>query len=1003
MMQFAFQLRYFNSVQSDTFREAYESDHNLVVAAPTGCGKTVLFELAILRLLTRFLDRDGAFVHQPGLLKTVYIAPMKALVQEKLAEWEEKFGGRLGLCCRELTGDSDIAQLKELQDADIILTTPEKFDSLTRKRNDSGGMSFFGDIALVLIDEVHLLNESRGAALEAIVSRLKMLARFGEEVRPVQLTTKVYGYPAARNDFLFEKMAGRAGRPQYDDTGTVVIMTRNETNPKHYGIEANVNEYQLEEKLKGICVENVHELAKYGLIEMDDDGFVLQPLEPGRLMARFYLSFTTMKLITQTEEAGDLRELLSILSSAEELSWIKLRRDEKKRLNDMNNDSSGRIRFHVEGPNGKPKKRIQTDPEKIFVLANDALSAEPSQLDFTLTQDVSGICSNGSRIARCMSEYFASKKRYKETVAALTLAKCLRQRMWEDSTNLLKQLHGVGTMTQRALLAAGFSTFEALEKADPRRLETITGRKYPFGNQLKQALQELPARVALDLHETDRHLLGQHEYLVTLTRISPPSQAGAQQWHSAALVVGSEQDNRLLAFEKISPYYFTVVANRNASGSPSNITATVILEDYDRSACEHACCKRNLDWTQSEWNGWQRSLWTSRGSSHAKTENLVPPVEPVPAKRNMSEAPLNSLFPPKRSRISSSNQDGPSSEQLPERTRTFSSTAKLFSRPSAHSDATLSARSAQPKVTALSSLRGAPSGSTSSAAAEPSGPSAAQSFAASMSKASSGKNRAPASGFSLRQNNAPLKRTANCEPGPEREEKAVWDSPPRKLEFQNRGSRLASTGDRSFCDEELCGPENQAGRAVTSRPPLGSFLNGAAHRKAPTWKMPDLRRKIAEESQPLSTLTFDSALTGARSRGGLAEGRNVTLADGAGMPSHSEGNGGGRSYGSETFLASGSSREKESFTDSFRSDFAGEIGEMAAALGFKSHSVKGSSTEPAVLTERESGTNAPVEHLGERRKEDVSPLMVEAPRKVGGVSEAIPAAIPERSSIFSFL
>jgi ATP-dependent DNA helicase HFM1/MER3 len=39
-------------------------------------------------------------------------------------------------------------------------------------------MSFFGDIALVLIDEVHLLNETRGAALEAIVSRMKMLARY---------------------------------------------------------------------------------------------------------------------------------------------------------------------------------------------------------------------------------------------------------------------------------------------------------------------------------------------------------------------------------------------------------------------------------------------------------------------------------------------------------------------------------------------------------------------------------------------------------------------------------------------------------------------------------------------------------------------------------------------------------------------------------------------------------------------------------------------------------
>lgn len=40
-----------------------------------------------------------------------------------------------------------------------------------------GGLSFFGDIALVLIDEVHLLSDPRGAALEAVVSRIKMLSR----------------------------------------------------------------------------------------------------------------------------------------------------------------------------------------------------------------------------------------------------------------------------------------------------------------------------------------------------------------------------------------------------------------------------------------------------------------------------------------------------------------------------------------------------------------------------------------------------------------------------------------------------------------------------------------------------------------------------------------------------------------------------------------------------------------------------------------------------------
>lgn len=52
----------------------------------------------------------------------------------------------------------------------------QKFDAVTRYRIKDGGLSFFSDIALVLIDEVHLLNDPRGAALEAIVSRLKMIS-----------------------------------------------------------------------------------------------------------------------------------------------------------------------------------------------------------------------------------------------------------------------------------------------------------------------------------------------------------------------------------------------------------------------------------------------------------------------------------------------------------------------------------------------------------------------------------------------------------------------------------------------------------------------------------------------------------------------------------------------------------------------------------------------------------------------------------------------------------
>ena len=46
-----FHFESFNAVQSACFNRMTQTDQNIVVSAPTGCGKTILFELAILRLL----------------------------------------------------------------------------------------------------------------------------------------------------------------------------------------------------------------------------------------------------------------------------------------------------------------------------------------------------------------------------------------------------------------------------------------------------------------------------------------------------------------------------------------------------------------------------------------------------------------------------------------------------------------------------------------------------------------------------------------------------------------------------------------------------------------------------------------------------------------------------------------------------------------------------------------------------------------------------------------
>ncbi|EAW06934.1 putative DEAD/DEAH box DNA helicase (Mer3) [Aspergillus clavatus NRRL 1] len=220
----------FNAVQSKCFQHVYKTDDNIVLAAPTGSGKTVIMELAICRLLSTLKDER---------FKVVYQAPTKSLCSERFRDWNRKFMS-LGLQCAELTGDTDYTQLRSVQNSQIIVTTPEKWDSMTRKWKDHARLMQL--VKLFLIDEVHILKEGRGATLEAVVSRMKTFGsnvrfvalsatvpnsediatwlgkdatnqhvpahreHFGEEFRPVKLQKFVYGYQSHSNDFAFDKL-----------------------------------------------------------------------------------------------------------------------------------------------------------------------------------------------------------------------------------------------------------------------------------------------------------------------------------------------------------------------------------------------------------------------------------------------------------------------------------------------------------------------------------------------------------------------------------------------------------------------------------------------------------------------------------------------------------------------------------------------------------------------------------------------------------------------------
>ncbi|NNE10993.1 MAG: DEAD/DEAH box helicase [Ilumatobacter sp.] len=126
--------------------DALDRGDHVVVAAPTGSGKTVVAEYGVETAL-----REGR--------RAFYTAPIKALSNQKYRDLVEIHGDdRVGL----LTGDNSIQG-----DAPIVVMTTEVL------RNMIYGGRRLDDLAVVVLDEVHFLqDEYRGPVWEEVIIHL---------------------------------------------------------------------------------------------------------------------------------------------------------------------------------------------------------------------------------------------------------------------------------------------------------------------------------------------------------------------------------------------------------------------------------------------------------------------------------------------------------------------------------------------------------------------------------------------------------------------------------------------------------------------------------------------------------------------------------------------------------------------------------------------------------------------------------------------------------------
>uniref|UniRef100_A0A7I4Y827 U5 small nuclear ribonucleoprotein 200 kDa helicase n=1 Tax=Haemonchus contortus TaxID=6289 RepID=A0A7I4Y827_HAECO len=171
------EIKIFNPIQTQVFRTVYESNDNVLIAAPNGSGKTACAELAILR----------HFENNPDA-KCVYVTPMEDMATKIFNDWQDRIGLALDRTVVLLTGEPS-TDLKLLQRGKLIIATPERWDNVSRRWKQRKNVQA---VKLFVVDDLHMIGGTIGPILEVICSRMRyMSAQLDTTVRIVGLSSSL--------------------------------------------------------------------------------------------------------------------------------------------------------------------------------------------------------------------------------------------------------------------------------------------------------------------------------------------------------------------------------------------------------------------------------------------------------------------------------------------------------------------------------------------------------------------------------------------------------------------------------------------------------------------------------------------------------------------------------------------------------------------------------------------------------------------------------------------
>lgn len=152
-------------VQALSIESGLLKGQNQLVTSVTATGKTLIGEIAGVENILR---KKG---------KMLYLVPLVALANQKYDQFTKRYSN-IGIQTSIRVGSARIKTSKTEKmnrslDSDIIVGTYEGIDYVLR----SGGADLLGHVGTIVIDEVHIIEDSeRGHRLDGVIARLKYIA-----------------------------------------------------------------------------------------------------------------------------------------------------------------------------------------------------------------------------------------------------------------------------------------------------------------------------------------------------------------------------------------------------------------------------------------------------------------------------------------------------------------------------------------------------------------------------------------------------------------------------------------------------------------------------------------------------------------------------------------------------------------------------------------------------------------------------------------------------------